>query len=219
MFRDPDAPPANPKDVETDAAARQEIAQLRAEKEQLELQLAVFEKRAASLIERCAWAEQQAGNIARLYTAVCRLNEVKDRAESLEAIKEIVVNFLGSEEVGIYEVQPNGTTLVLKSSMGIDREALGRVEFGTGVIGQCAANSTIYVADGAPDPAQLPHEANLTVCVPLRHAEGVVGAIAVFRLLPQKGSLDLEDRDLFELLSSQAGAAFMRGVELARVGT
>lgn len=213
MFRDQTDPPANPKDVEMDDAARQELVRLRAEKEQLELQLNILEKRTASLLERCAWAEQQAGNIARLYTAVCRLNEVRDRAESLEAIQEIVINFFGSEELGIYELQPDGKTMVLKASMGIDREVLGRVEFGTGLIGKCAANSAIYVNDGVPDESQLPHEANLTVCVPLRHADGVVGAIAVFRLLPQKGAVDLEDRDLFELLSSQAGAAFMRGVE------
>lgn len=213
MFRDQTDPPANPKDVEMDNSARQELVRLRMEKEQLELQLAIIEKRAASLIERCAWAEQQAGNMARLYTAVCRLNEVRDRAESLEALHEIIINFLGSEELGIYELTPDGKTLVLKSSMGIDREVLGRVELGKGLIGQCAANSTIYVNDGVPDEAQLPHEASLTVCVPMRHADGVVGAIAVFRLLPQKGALDLEDRDLFELLSSQGGAAFMRGVE------
>jgi len=193
-----------------DTAHRQELAHLREEKQKLELQLAHAARQLMTFAERCAWAEAQTGHIARMYTAVCQLNEVRDRSEALRVIQEVVINFLGSEEVGLFERRPGGT-LELVSSIGIDREALGTLEVGFGLIGRCAASSLVYlVGDDEAEP--LPQETGLTACVPLRSNHGTAGVIAIFRLLPQKKALAPEDRDLLEMLASQAGAAFMRGV-------
>jgi GAF domain-containing protein len=225
VFHEPQAPSAEnngrqegvpPQTADSEEAKhRQEVLHVREEKERMEQALTESHKRVAMLAQRCAWAEHQAGHIARMYTAVCQLNEARTRADGLQSILEIVVNFLGSEEVGIYEAPPGAGALVLANSIGLDKDLLGRVELGSGLIGRSASSGAIYLASqGGGTP--LPHELTLTACVPLRHPQGVVGAIAIFRLLPQKPALDPEDHDLLEMLSSQAAATVARGLDQAK---
>jgi hypothetical protein len=50
-------------------------------------------------------------------------------------------------------------------------------------------------------------EAALTACLPLKLEDRVTGAIAIFRLLPQKSGLEPVDRELFDLLATHAAMA------------
>jgi len=118
----------------------------------------------------------------------------------LAAIQEIVINLVGSEELAVFEVSDDGTELRLVDSFGVEAKKFERIPFGLGSIGQVAAEGQSVVDDGAGD-------GELTACVPLMLGPHAVGAVAVFRLLPQKTGLKPLDRDLFELLRAQAGLA------------
>jgi hypothetical protein len=68
------------------------------------------------------------------------------------------------------------------------------------------ANGTLELLDGigTNDATELE---SAVISVPLRMGGRVVGLIAIFRLLPQKASLDPADHELFALLSTHAPLA------------
>jgi hypothetical protein len=55
--------------------------------------------------------------------------------------------------------------------------------------------------------ASVPFEEHLTACVPLKLDGQVKGAVAIFRLLPQKPGIEDLDRELFDLLGSHVAMA------------
>ena len=64
--------------------------------------------------------EQQNTNLANLYVATYQLHGTLDRDRVLGAIKELIINLIGSEELGIWEI--NGDALTLLDSFGIDAQ-------------------------------------------------------------------------------------------------
>src|SRR5258706_14224512 len=59
----------------------------------------------------------------KLEAAMFRLRHSADEADALEAIREIVANLLGSEEMGLYKVDEQKGVLWLYWSFGIDEVA------------------------------------------------------------------------------------------------
>ncbi len=147
--------------------------------------------------------ETQNTNLANLYVASYQLRSSLDREQIMAAIKEIIVNLIGSEDFGIFEWERDSDRLVLVDSFeqapGMVREA----RRGDGIIGTVAATGEPYVS--SDHRSRL---SGMTACIPLKVGEQVTGVIAVYRLLPQKAdSLESLDHELFDLLASQAGLA------------
>jgi nitrate/nitrite-specific signal transduction histidine kinase len=183
------------------AQARAEVARVQAEKLRLQRQLNEIEEEARRVAERYQEAQQQNSDLTQLTVASQRLHESLDRSEVLAAIQEIVINLLGSEELGVFEVTDDGKTLRLVNSFGIEEERYRNIPLGLGSIGTAALANAPVLAEGKAA------EEGLTVCVPLMAGEKLVGVVAVFRLLPQKGRLELADRELLDLLRAQGGVA------------
>ena len=141
--------------------------------------------------------EEQSSNLANLYVASYQLHTSVDRATVLNAIQEIVINLIGSEQLAIYE--SNGAAeLELASSFGLENTSLLPVitgEYAPEKLGE----GHIFADTGRVEP--------LTACVPLQVENRVVGAILIFRLLEHKGALQKVDYELFELLSVHASTA------------
>lgn len=150
--------------------------------------------------------EQQNNNLANLYVASYQLHGTLDHGEVVAAIKEIVINLIGCEEFGLYEVDEEGRALRLVGFFGIDPEMYATVPLGSGLIGRAAATGVRYLL-GSPAGAPAPRETHLTACIPLKLGETVLGALAVFRLLPHKGGLKAVDHELFDLLATHAATA------------
>jgi hypothetical protein len=148
--------------------------------------------------------ESQNTSLANLYVASYRLHGSLDRGDVLTTIQEIVTNLVGCEEIAIFEADATGTSLLLAAATGIDTRPYEKVPFGAGTIGRCAAAGATFIAsdDGAPGDDAL-----LSACVPLRLEGRVSGAIALFRLLPQKSGIEAVDRELFDLLATHAATA------------
>jgi regulator of replication initiation timing len=195
-------------------ALREELDRIYHEQSDLRRQLAEVEAANQQSSRQYLEVEQQNNNLANLYVASYQLHSTLDRGEVLSAIQEIVINLIGSEELAIYELGADGTSLRLAGSFGIDPVAYATVplDSGTmGIIGRTAVSGEVYLpghpGKGGSDFARSPREANLTACVPLKLGDQVSGALAVFRLLPQKNGLEAIDYELFNLLAAHAGTA------------
>jgi hypothetical protein len=184
-----------------------ELDRHRKDRLRLEERLAAMESERRACLERYLNVEEQNANVSSLYVAMLRIHGSIDHADVLSAIHEIIINLVGSEELGVYETNPEGTALVLSSSVGIDASALGRLPFGAGIIGGCAATAKAYLAKDAAAPEPLEFETDLTACVPLVVEGAVTGVIAIFRLLRHKAKLEPIDYELFALLGSHGASA------------
>lgn len=191
-------------------ALREELDRIYHEQSDLRRQLAEIEAANQQYSHQYLEVELQNNNLANLYVASYQLHSTLDRGEVLAAIQEIVINLIGSEELAIYEMSGDGTALRLVGSFGIDPVTYATVPLGSGIIGRTAASGEIFlpgVAGRGMDLVRAPRETHLTVCVPLKLGDKVSGALAVFRLLPQKSGLEALDYELFNLLATHAGTA------------
>jgi GAF domain-containing protein len=189
------------------AEMRTELDQHRDDQRSLRQQLAAVEAANQRYSTQYVEVEQRNNDLANLYVASYRLHGTLDREQILTAIQEIVINLIGSEEFGIYELDPPDT-LQLVSSFGLEEGAYLTIPLGAGLIGHCAQTGELYLANGKPHPVALASESTLTACIPLKLDDRVVGLIAVFALLAQKGGrLETLDRELFDLLATQAATA------------
>jgi len=184
--------------------------ELRREREQRNKLLETIESIEALRVdsaEEYAAVEEENNNLANLYSATYSLHGRLDRDAILGVIKEIVINLIGSEEIGIFERVEGRPELRLIASMGLDEAECASLPLDSGIIGYSARNQKIYPRDFEQEIPALAHETNLTACVPLVVAGETQGAIAVFDLLPQKTGVSSLDYELFDMLACQASFA------------
>ncbi len=169
-------------------------------------QLSRLEDENRRYAERYVVLEQKNTQLANLYVASYRLHETLSQKEVLAIIQEIVINLIGCEQHGIFELAPDARSMRLLASMGVDTARCEVVKLGEDALSKAIVASDIWVT---PDqPVALPgHPHPVTACVPLRLAGKATGAVVLYRLLPQKPGVEAVDRELFELLSVHAGMA------------
>jgi hypothetical protein len=188
-------------------AFRDEAARFGREQAELQQRLAEIQGESRRFAQQFEDVERQNSNLANLYVASYQLVGTLDRGQVLQVIQEILANLVGCEETAVFELddQGEGAGLRLISANGIEPRGLARVARGQGAIGGVAESGETWIAGegGAAGPA----EEHLTACVPLKLEDRVTGAIAVFRLLPQKNGLEPVDRELFDLLATHAAMA------------
>lgn len=185
---------------------REELDRREQEQSDLKRRLAEIEAENRQYSSQYVEVEHQNNNLANLYVASYQLHGTMDREEVVAAIQEIVINLIGSEELALYEMDPDGTTLRLAGSFGIDPLVFATVPPGSGIIGRVATTGQPFFPGSEAGP-RAPRETHLTACVPLKLGERVIGALAVFRLLPQKSGLEAVDYELFNLLATHAATA------------
>ncbi len=153
-----------------------------------------------------AQLQQQTNNLANLYVASYSLHGSLDPRRLVEVTEEIVANLIGSEEMAFFGIDRGRGTLVLLGAVGVDPERYRSVPLEQGLIGAAVRSGRPLVVEAGD--ARGSGEETLTAVVPLRLVDRVIGAIAIFRLLPQKPAFEDLDRELFDLLASHAGMAF-----------
>jgi hypothetical protein len=134
-----------------------------------------------------AAAEQKNGELVRVCVALSHLNGALTRRAVADALGELVVNLLGSEEFAVFELQRGGRRTPL-TSMGLDGPALDRLG-----------------ARLAAEPGR--ENAGLAARIPLRVGTETVGEVAVVALLPHRPGLDEMDVPVLDVLSTAGGAA------------
>lgn len=187
-------------------AIRDEAERFAREQADLQQRLAEMQTESRRFAEEFVHVERQNSNLANLYVASYQFVGTLDRERVLLVIQEILSNLVGSEETAVFERDETGAALRLLASNGIEADAFARVALGQGVIGTVAQSGETWIAGDAGQPAAGP-EALLSACVPLKLEDRVTGAIAIFRLLPQKRGIEPVDRELFDLLATHAAMA------------
>jgi hypothetical protein len=176
------------------------VASLQAERRRIEDQ---SHELSTKLLE----LERQNSTLANRYVAVCRLHRTLDRKQTLAGIQEIIVNLVGCQEIAVFETAPGGSVLRLASSLGIDPGRYRTVNLARGPIGKAAASGKCFLAGPGGAAERSSEEPHLTACLPLWLDGRLIGAIAMFRLLPQKPGLENLDLELSELLATHAAMA------------
>ena len=159
-----------------------------------------------ALTEQYVTIEEARNHVAHLYVTIAQLHSSRDRAETLAAIREVVRNLIGSEEIAVFESTPDGSALSLVASTCIDASRYQKVELGSGIIGQVGLTGRPYFVDDLNDINQASNEFDITACIPLTLNGEVTGAIAIFRLLPQKPL----DQELLDALAVHGAVALAR---------
>ncbi len=186
--------------------------------ETLRRELADAQERGQQCSRQYLQIERQNSNLANLYVAAHRLHGSVERNEVLEGLQEILANLVGTEQIAVFEKADGGRRLVPVWVSGIDPDRYRWIEIGRGPIGRSAASGEIFLAGPGGDTERPTEDPDLTACIPLKLADGVIGAIAVFQLLPQKRRLEDVDRELFDLLATHAATALYCTKLHARVG-
>ena len=179
----------------------------RAERERLQKNLAAVEEENRRFSEQYVEVEQQNTDLASLYVASYRLHATLDRGEALSIVQDIICNLIGSEEIAIFEADEAGAALSLVASLGVEPGPFRMVPLGRGVIGRCARTGQMYLAGRDDDAGLRPEERAMSACIPLHYDGRLLGAVAIFRLLPQKSGLVALDHELFELIATHAARA------------
>jgi hypothetical protein len=194
--------------------AESELGRIESERQKLVERIDQIEVESQDLLGQFQEIERQNSDLASLYVASYRLHETIQRNEVIAVIEEIVVNMIGSEELAIFELDDESGKLKLVDSLGIDPDDLervrlneSRIEEAAGVLQEVVETGQRYVIDST-DGKAAEKKSGLTACIPLVLDSRVIGAIAVFRLLDQKGSkLSPLDFELFDLLATHAASA------------
>ncbi|MBN1961151.1 MAG: GAF domain-containing protein [Deltaproteobacteria bacterium] len=169
-------------------------------------ELARLEQENLNATQRYLSLEQKNAHLANLYVASYRLHETLSSDEVLSIMQEIVINLIGCEQHSIYEVNTNAKTLKYLAGMGVDKEQVNNIAIVDDPIAQALREGKVFVASEAPLP-MAGHPYPVTACVPLRIIDKTIGAVVLYRLLPQKAGIEAIDRELFELLAVHAGMA------------
>jgi GAF domain len=178
------------------------------EEERKALQQTVAELRSEQqhLLERYVGLEEQNSALTMLYVACQSLHRSLDRAQILLTAREIIANLIGCEEYVLFRVAPDGW-LAREDSFGLDPAAYQKLPPDTGLIGRAVTSGEICQVEESGRSEATDLEANLTACIPLKRNGAVTGAIALFRLLPQKFELQNLDHELFLLLETHLAHA------------
>jgi len=195
-----------------DAAAGEELRELRARVPQLEERLAELaaryrrvEEENKEFADRYVEIEEQNNNLANLYVASYQLHSTLDYKEVVRIVQEIVINLIGAEAFHILIFNEKTGSLEVESSEG-QSASLQSIEQGKGRIGRSAATGKSYFAEVVAHPEPTPFEEPIAV-IPLKIKDTVIGVISINKLLVQKKAFTTMDHELFTLLAGHAATA------------
>jgi len=143
-------------------------------------------------------------NDLRLATARRRLAECCGQTDAVEALREIVSNFLGSEEMALFKADCRTADFPILWSFGVDAKkcnllwALSEKGLDRILRGECHVEARA---------GENKISKSIRAFVPICMANETVAVLAIMGLLPQKAGFDRADMDLLALLSNEADKA------------
>ena len=144
---------------------------------------------------------------AKVYAARMRLQDSLDQADALEAIREIVANLMGSEELAIYKVDQEKAALWLYWSFGIDPNKYAVLDVIREPHLESVLERRIVIRGDHGNEKLLSTGDTVTALVPIFVSGETAAVLVIFRLLPQKPAFEAADRQICEVLSHCAGRA------------
>ncbi len=183
----------------------------------LQRELDSIQRESARFAEDFAIVEQQHNDLATLYIAGYRLGGTLDRDELVATIKEIATNLIGADQVAVYERRDERSMKCIALS-GFDGAAIQPIDLERDALGKLARRREPFLAGEGDRLEKEAQEAGVSACVPLWVGEELVGAVVVYRMLPQKKGWADVDHQLIDLLARQ-GAVALRCTSLLKGNT
>lgn len=177
------------------------LSALEAERMRLGRKIVELQTEQQRLLERYVGLEEQNSVLTTLYVAFQRLHSSLDRAEVLLTLREVLANLVGCEEYALFSLAADGS-LRSVDSVGVDPHVREEAAADGGLIRRTVETGQAYQVDASDGSASTGRGAPLTACIPLKRQGTVAGALALFRLLPQKSGLQELDRELFEIFET-----------------
>ena len=193
-----------------------DCGRLRSEQDDAMRRIGELEQENLEFANQLVQVEDVNNNLTNLYVASSRLHSTLDREETLEIIKEVVINFVGAEKFAIFLHDKGSNQLCFETGEGFEEDdSFADVPLGEGVLGETAASGENYFVQGAigdgSDDLLTP-----IVAIPLIIQGKMIGVLAVYRLFIQKEQLDSIDYQLFSMLGEHAATALFSSTLYAR---
>lgn len=156
--------------------------------------------------ERFLKIEKQNAELISLYVALHNLHSTINFDKVVGALKEIVINLIGSELFGIYLIDTEKEQASLIEGEGLDEGVPNTIDLRSGyaleIVQSGQANFGIHGSGRLDTDVPTP-----IACIPLKLGAQVIGLISIYELLAQKAAFEAVDFALFELLGTHAGTA------------
>ena len=188
-------------------ALEDECSRLRREQDQAMRRIGELEHENLEFANQLVKVEEVNNNLTNLYLASSRLHSTLDREETLDIIKEVVINFVGAEKFAVLLYNKASNDLRFETGEGFeDTENFPVIKAGEGVLGEVIATGENYfsgvsVTNGSDDLLSP------IVAIPLKTQQHLIGVLAVYRLFIQKEQLESIDYQLFSMLGEHAATA------------
>lgn len=144
---------------------------------------------------------------AKVFAARMRLQDAGDQSDALEAIREVVANLLGSEQLALYKVDKKKAALWLYWSFGIDPNKYPVLDVIKEPHLESVLDRKVVVRGDQGHDRLLSTHDPVTALVPILVGGEVAAVLVIFRLLPQKPGFELADRQICEVISNFGGRA------------
>jgi len=188
-------------------ALENECSRLRTEQDDALRRIGELEHENLDFANQLVQVEDVNNNLTNLYIASSRLHSTLDREETLEIIKEVVINFVGAEKFAVFLFDKKTEQLLFETGEGFDdSESFPDIPLGEGVLGKTAAAAENYFYQGAISEGSDDLLAPI-VAIPLMIHEQMIGLLAIYRLFIQKEQLESIDYQLFSMLGEHAASA------------
>ncbi|MFK5927052.1 MAG: response regulator [Desulfuromusa sp.] len=188
-------------------ALENECSRLRTEQDDALSRIGELEQENLDFANQLVQVEDVNNNLTNLYIASSRLHSTLDREETLEIIKEVVINFVGAEKFAVFLFDKTTEQLHFETGEGFDvNENFPNIPLGEGVLGKTAAAAENYfykgsISEGSDDLLEP------IVAIPLMIHGKMIGLLAIYRLFIQKEQLESIDYQLFSMLGEHAASA------------
>ena len=145
--------------------------------------------------------EHQAAQLTNLYVATYQLHASLEFDDVRRAIVEIAINLLGAERyVLLIHDEETGALEIASRSAGVKAPYEGlRYLGGDALVDEAMGTGVVQLGPVAGSPS--------LVAVPLAAHGAVLGTLVILSLLPQKGAVAVEDRELLDVMAAHAASA------------
>lgn len=197
-------------------ALEQECSRLRRAQDEALRRIGELEQENLDFANQLVQVEDVNNNLTNLYIASSRLHSTLDREETLEIIKEVVINFVGAERFAVFLYDKDSRMLTFATGEGFDGEqSLPDVPLGEGVLGATAASGENYFCQGSVSEGSDDILAPI-VAIPLMIHGQMIGLLSIYRLFIQKEQLESIDYQLFSMLGEHAATSLFSSTLYSR---
>ncbi len=193
----------------SDGAIREllrKIEELEAEQHKLITDSARPETTQAEFARRFAELENELAHMGTLHVANLQLHASMSIRRAFKSIRELLAQFLGAAQFAIYWEDEDPALIVPIAVEGLTKREAREVGVDDSSMWAPYKRGQVWVAEGTTAEGSIEHPVAI---IPMHMGAERLGAVVIFKTLPQKTAFDPADRELFKLLSTQAAPAIV----------